>query len=366
MLDKSIRDAVKRFCGKLSNPTAIMDDAFMCVYSNRPKLIPCDQTMLGIFQKSFSLSQEKVCSNTAMIGGCVYSVRIIPFEGYYICEFFEDSAILDLAQNSDIYEKILPIINELDYDVSAMWRGNAVLRSKLESDGGYDEQIGTADIEKYLIRLNSVINNISEYANIMFNSSEGVPLDINTMLAGLIGRCNTILSETGRYVDYVSEPGAIYIKSQARYVMSAVVNAIQNALLYSPRDCVPYVTLCREDPKSERGNVLLQIFNDSAMYIDRGPGGEEDKDLVFQRPGFGIPIIKRFAEMAGGSFSLTEVNGRVRVVISLPIVASSYDRQGLGVLGSSHYVYYKTEIPDILDLKMREVNMMFGGELLFS
>lgn len=357
-MEKTARDAIKRFCDGFSNPAVVMDSTFMCLYSNRPKLIPPDSSLAAVFIKTVFLPVKSTQTSSAAINGKGYCVRMMPLdEGMCICEFIEAAAVLEFAENTDIYGMLLPIVNELDYDSSALWRSCDILRSKLDTEeSGAECALG---IEKYLTRMSSVIGSVSEYVNIMFSaSSDTSVIDINTLLAGLIGRCNTVLSDCGRYVDYVSEPGSVYIRSHQRHVICAVVNAIQNALMYSPRECVPYVTLCREDPTEFCGNVILQIVNDSALYNDGGADGEWNMNS--QRLGFGIPIIKRFAELAGGNFSLGEENGKVRAVIKLPIAELPTDRYGIGVLSSSQFVYYKTGIPDILELKMREINMLFA------
>lgn len=357
-MEKIVREAMKRFCDGFSNPAVIMDRTFMCLYSNRPKLIPPDRSLAAVFTKTVVLPLKSTQTSSAAINGTGYCVRLMPLdEGLCICEFIEAAAVLEFAENTDIYGKLLPIVNELDYDSAALWRSCHILRSKLDAEeSGAECALG---IEKYLTRMSSVVGSVSEYVNIMFCASlDTAFIDINTLLEGLIGRCNTVLSDCGRYVDYVSEPGSVYIRSHQRYVICAAVNAIQNALLYSPRDCVPYVTLCREDPNEPCGNVILQIINDRALYNESGSDGEWNMNS--QRLGFGIPIIKRFAELAGGSFSIGEENGKVRAVIKLPIAELPADRRGVCVLSSSHFVYYKTGIPDILELKMREINMLFA------
>lgn len=359
-MEKVVRDAIKKFCAGFSNPVAVIDSAIMCVYSNRPNLIPIDLSLAEMFTKPVKLPLEGVCNTSALINGVEYCVRMMPFEDdVIICEFIDWNMALDITGNSDIYGKLLPVVDELRRDVSSLWRNYDILRGRLEADENGGAARCALGIENYLTCLDSVISNISEYVNIMFRYEPSDTLiDINTLLAGLIGRCNTVLSGCGRYVDFVSEPGTIYIRAHQRHVICAVVNAVQNALLYSPRDCVPYVTLCREDPNDPCGNVILQILNDNALYNDCVSVGEWNVNS--RRLGFGIPIIKRFAELAGGSFSLSEENGMVRTVIKLPIVEQPSERLGIGVLSSSHFVYYKSGIPDLLELRMSEVNMLFA------
>ena len=354
-MDTARKEELKKFCNVFSNPVVIMDNTFRCAYSNKPKLIPQESSMKSIFQKSIVLPLDKVYVTMAFVKGVFYSVRIVPLDDeLYICDFFDQNTILSFAENTDVYDKILPIINDVEYNTAALWRGYNVLRSKLESEQHDDDRRCALEFEKYLTSLNSVTKNLSEYFNMLFYTpGSNSVVDLAAIMTGVVERCNTILLVSGRYIDLVCELKEIYINAEARHVICAVVNALQNALMYSPRDCIPYVTLYQ--PSDAKNCVVLQILNDSLMYVDQRSGEELGKNFDHQRLGYGIPIIKRFAELAGGSFEFHEENGKVLTAVTLPLVKAP----AIGVLKSSEYVYYKTEIPDILELKMLEVNDLF-------
>ena len=360
-MDTARKEELKKLCNGFSNHVAIMDNKFRCAYSNRPKLIAQESSMKSIFQKIIVLPLDKIHVTMAVIKGKFYSVRIVPLdEELYFCEFLDKDAILSLAENTDVYQKILPIINGVEYNTAALWRGYHVLRSRLESDqyeGGWRCAL---EFEKHLTSMNSVIKNVSEYVNMMFyTQSSNSVVDIASVMTGIVERCNTILTVSGRYIDLVCEPEEIYINAEVRHTVCAVVNALQNALMYSPRDCIPNVSLYK--PPNNNDCVILQIMNDNLMYIDHDSDEELGKNFDHQRLGYGIPIIKRFAELAGGSFELGEKDGKVCTLITLPWVKDPAAEKGIGVLKSSQYVYYKTDIPDIVDLKMLEVNELFGA-----
>ena len=360
-MDTAHKEELKKYCNGFSNPVAVMDNTFRCAYSNKPKLIPQESSMKSIFQKAIVLPLDKVHVTMAVIKGRCFGTRIAPLDDELcICEFFDQDTVLSLAENTDVYHKILPIVNGVEYNTAALWRGYNVLRSRLEAEQ-YEGSLNCAlEFEKYLTNMNSVIKNVSEYANMLFYTPKtNVVVDLASVMTGIVERCNTILSVSGRYIDLVCEQEKIYINAEARHTICAVVNALQNALMYSPRDCIPYVTLYK--PPDNDGCVILQILNDELMYIDNKSGEEPGKNFDHQRLGYGIPIIKRFAELAGGNFELGELDGRVRTAITLPLVRDPAFEKGIGVLKSSQYVYYKTEIPDIVELKMLEVNELFGA-----
>lgn len=360
-MDVAHREELKKYCNRFTNPVAVMDNTFRCAYSNKPKLLPHESSMMSVFQKTVVLPLDEVHFTMAMLRSSLYSVRITPIDDeLYLCEFFDQSTVLSLAENTDIYDKILPIVNGLEYNTAAIWRGFYALRGTLEEQENTDGIRCSLDIEKHLTGLNSIMKNASEYMNMLFYTptSRSV-VDIVPMVKAIVERCNTILAESGRYIDFMCEPQELYIKAEARHVMCAVVNVLQNAVMYSPRDCIPNVSLF-EPLDNKEGLVVLQTVNSNIMFVDQKRGDEPCKNFDHQRLGYGIPIIKRFAEMAGGSFVFKEENGQVVTAVKLPVIKPKAAKNGIGVLKSSQYEYFKTEIPDILELKMQEVNDFFG------
>lgn len=358
-MDLLQKEELKKYCNGFSNPVAIMDNNFRCAFCNRPRLIPQESSMMSVFQKAVNLPLAEVQVTLAMIKGKFYSARITPLDGeLYICEFFDQNTVLSMAENTNIYDKILPIVNDVEFNTAALWRGYKALRDRLETEGRDDDVRCVLEFEKHLTGLNSVIKNASEYINMLFYTPESNSIvDLTSLMQGVVERCNTILAESGRYIDLVCEPEEIYINAQMRHVTCAVVNALQNALMYSPRECIPFVSLYKP-LKNDDNCIILQILNDNMMYVDQKHGEEPGKNFDHQRLGYGIPIIQRFAELAGGSFMFGEKDGKVCAEIKLPMVDKD-DCKKVGVFKNSLYVYFKTDIPDILELKMLEVNELF-------
>ena len=360
VLDKKRRDELKKYFGKVNEPVAIVDDKLTCVYSNRPKLFPINSSIVEVFRCDTSNLLTEPAARMAMLNGSFYSVRIIPIDGdLYVCDFFDVQALAALAGNTDFFDKIFPIIDCVEYNTAALWRGTSTLRSKLKSneeDSGLDIIM---DMEKRLNSLGSCSKNISEYVNMLkYVPRKNAVLNLVPLVADIVKRCNTILSESGRFVDYICEEKELFIKAEVRHVLCAVVNAIQNALVYSTRDCVPCLTITKLD-RTNNGEALVRLVNNSSMFIDRERGDQPSVNLVGQRVGFGIPIIKRFAELAGGTFSLNELNGQYTTLIEVPLVGGDIERGSEARFSSGGYVYYQTDIPDIVELKMREVINLF-------
>lgn len=360
-MDVERRENVKRICSSFSNPIAVMDFDFRCLYCSKPDLIKPGSLMKRVFLGSVTLPPEKPIITAAEIKDAAYSVRLAELEDrLYICEFFDNDTLLSIMENSGFYERVFPIIDSVERNTALLWHGLHILESRLSEDGQDEALICTSQLTKNLTRLNSATKNITEYLHMLsFSSKPKSVVDLFPLLVELVARCNTALLKCGRYVDILCAPDVFYVYAEQRHVVTAAVNAIQNALLYSPRDCIPHVFLTRETIDRKQ-YIALTILNDNALFIEDNSFKEPRVNIRYQRTGFGIPIIKRFAEMCGGGFSMSEENGIVKVTVLMRMAEDAYEKSGKTFISSSFLEYYRTDIPDILDLQMEEVNEIFG------
>ena len=125
------------------------------------------------------------------------------------------------------------------------------------------------------------------------------------------------------------------------------MNAVQNALLYSPKETEPILTVCYRESRG-RKFVEIRVVNESSMFSSKDFSGSVDVNFSYQRMGYGIPIIKRFAQVSGGWFDMTEENGRVTVTISLP--AAHYGSGAELPLRKPSAAQYDTGIPDFTEI----------------
>lgn len=357
-MDTERRENIKRICREFSNPIAVMDFDFTCLFCNPNRFIKAGSSMKHVFMGIVTLPLKKPVITAAEIKGVPYSVRLTELgERLYICEFFDGDTLLSLVENSGLYEKVFPVIDTIERNTASLWHGIRILESKLIDEGQEETACCAVQLKKSLTRLNSATKNVSEYLHMLSHSSKPRSvIDLSSLLVGLVARCNTALLKSGRYVDIFCESDRMYIYAAQRHAVTAAVNAVQNALLYSPRDCIPQVSLSKTIADGVP-YVMLRITNENALFVEENDDGDTRINLAHQRTGFGIPIIKRFAEMCGGEFSMTEENGMVNVTILLRFAEETNDKL---VISSSIFEYYQTEIPDILDLQMEEVNEIFG------
>lgn len=339
----------------MNEPVAIVDEDLKCVYSNSPKLLPVDESIAGFFtcDKTELLYNPNV--KMAVINGCSYSVRVIPIDGeLYLCEFFDLASVLGLAENTDFHGRFFPIIDIIERCTSEFWRGSSTLEDMLK-DNNQDALKVTLDMKKHLVKLSSASKNLVEYMNLLkFTPRSVTPLNLPAFAKDVVDSCNAELLNSGRYVDFVCDEPYIFINAQQRHVVSVLVNVIQNALLYSTRDCVPQLTITTSN-NTPSGEAIIRLVNNSALYVEG-----ERRNYAWQRMGYGIPMVRRFAEFSGGSFELREENGIFTAIIELPIIPDKVFDQVGHQLSSGGFKHFDTGIPGILEIKMREIVNLFS------
>ncbi len=348
-------DSIVEFCSGFKNPVILFDKNWNIIYCNNKSLVN-SKSMSRVITES-DIDKLKAGKNMlVVINGKQYCSRVSVHGEMLLCELFSTEDLLDMADKTDIYEKILPFINSFEHNIAVMWGSFSTLKKKLEIEGRFDDIKQLSDIQRSTMFLNAVGKNIFEYANMFYPKVTYKKIDTYALVEGIVNRCNETLENCGRRIEFFADKNDYFIKANQRHCVTALINALQNALLYSPVDCCPTVTLSRS-MFTDIPYAILQVTNKCKV---RAEEGESEPDLNFscQRIGCGIPIIKRFAEETGGSFEMKENNGTMTVTLKLPIIVN--EKNSELVLEQSEYVYYDTGIPDIVDLKMFEVVDFFG------
>lgn len=352
-MDSGQRETVKALIDCLDNPAAVLDGSLKCVYSNRP-MLPVDTSFERFIQDDIEFPLTKTVQALFIMNGMTYCARISPLDGEMaLCELFDADALLNMAENTELCEKIIPLFNAIEHNTARMWKTVFALRDRIEN--GDDVSGFVTKLYDRVSELSSVVKNAFEYSLMLTRSSPAI-IDAVSLTDGIVSRCNTVLAECGRCIEFFCESDRLYVRADMRHAIAALANSLQNALLYSPRDCVPVLSLSRI-AEGEKSFIYIQLVNDSVLFVDNGFGEEPDVDFRFQRVGFGIPIIKRFAEETGGSFYLDNSGKSVKLGIMIP-EADKSAVEGLCV-GEGGYTHYDTGIPDIVDVKMREVVNFF-------
>lgn len=353
-MESGQREILKLALKHLDNPSAILDSSFKCVFSNCPDILPDGFSLNDLIQDEIDFSLSDTVLTMLVMDGATYCARIcILDEEFFVCELFDSRAVMNIAENTDIRDRIIPLFNSVEHSTSMLWKTFFAMKDCIENK----EDVSEFEVKFYdrISELSSIVKNIFEYSMMLINYSPTI-INAVSLTNGIVDRCNTILAKCGRCIQFVCESDKLFICADTRHAITALVNSIQNALLFSPRDCVPVLSLMRIT-ENDQNYVYFQLVNENIFFIDKG-FGEDSIDFKYRRSGFGIPIIKRFAEEAGGSFYMNNSGNTVKIGIKFPEAYLSSET-GLRV-EEYNYTYYDTGIPDIIDVKMHEVVGLFS------
>lgn len=344
-------------------PVALFDRTMKCVHSNNEKVITAGTMLQGIAREPFALPLVRFSEIQVYLNSEFACARITPIKNdcgdafLYICEFIFADTVLSMSAKTDAAAKVFPLFNTIEYNLSSLWKLSTELSQELIAGQEFEKLEKMFSLQQALSNISSASKNALEYVNMMFAERTPVRLDAAALMNNLCERCNAALAKCGRGVDIVCEPVELAIFADAKHAVAALVNAVQNALLYSPKDSKPIASVfCKKE--NSRSFVVFSITNENIMFTDKDFKKAVNVNFSYQRLGYGIPIIKRFAEESGGVFSMSDNGGRVTVSVVLP--AAPADPDSGVTLRQPPAPAYATGVPDIVEIKMREVAEFFG------
>lgn len=353
------RQFIENVCNSFDTPVVLLDGNLRCIYCNREGFFEKGKLLATVLLTEIKVPIIKESSKAmASMNGIKYSIRLIPFcDEFYFCEFFDLQEVYELAEYSDCYEKVKMYTKSMDQNINDLWKKSNELENyqrKINDEGLFDRILS---FKKALNSLNSDIYSLSSFVSMLFHKQDPKPLCVNKMLKELIDRCNSLLYNCGRAIDFEYEIKEYYILSNERHALVAVINALQNALLYSSADSIPTVVLSSVLEKDKR-YVVLKVINDGIYFVNEENGDKIDRNFVFQRIGLGIPIIKSFVKECDGVFSMEDKDNKVVLEIKIP----QYIPHNISecILESPGRAAYKTGIPDLIEIKMNDVVNFFG------
>ena len=313
-LDPTVNKFAKKLCRSSTFPMLIVDDLLRCVYSSQPKKVPVG-TLLSLFIKEplgFPLKKER--DVLLFLNDIPYCARFIPIDNNYsFCHLLDCSAIIKLASCTNMYamveqrfsllwecsDKIRDIIKKLEEALPPKTRLTHTQMMEINAEAG---------------KLDLLLESLSNYAYMAFsqNGSDEI-IDTHALIELLVRSTNKILAESGKYLDFITDVDAFFIFTNQRYAVIAILNAIQNALLYSPVEDTPVVSLTKT-VKNDKSYVVVQVVNNIDSYTDIN----DDPDFACRRCGLGIPVIKKFVQRAGGEFYFKASGSIAKVGIMIP------------------------------------------------
>ena len=315
-MEPSIIELAESLCRKIPFPTMIVDEQLVCVYTTYPKFIPIGTGLALLVKEPVEIPLKKEKDVILIFGDITYCARFIPIDKKYsFCQLLSVSEILTLASYTDMYyviEERFAVLEECYRNIEESVRKLSSLlpqKNKMK----YSQII---DIVAEITKMRSLLHSMSDYAYTALSSSvKDRVIDTHEMVRWLVNNSNKVLEKCGKCIEFITDVDAYYIYTNQRYAIIAILNAMQNALLYSSTDNVPIVSLTKTT-KNDKNYVVLQIVNDIDDYIETNDHNE--LDFACRRCGLGIPVIKKFAQRAGGEFYFEKNNSTARIGIMIP------------------------------------------------
>lgn len=353
-MDSQRREQIKEHYKYYSTPIALLNKDLECIYTNKPLILPIGGSLKLYMQRDLVFPLNGIECMMITLNGTPYCGRFEEIEDDLLkCELFNSNMLQSMAEHTDFYGKGTKFLLSVEQGISKLRNltksfSDAIDHNEKDYSGlcrGYYETLSF---------LSSAVNNVFEYNTMLSRAPDIRPIEVVAMVKGIVDRCNAILTKCGRYIDFVYDIKKMYINADTRYAFNALVNLIHNALVYSPRDFVPVISLTmtvNDDVKY----VFLKAVNETALYSDKS--FEDDFNSGFYRLGFGKKIIRRFAEQALGLYIENISDKWASIGVMIPAI-DDFEYGHLtfenGVVG-----HYNTGIPDLLDVKMQEVVELF-------
>lgn len=349
-LDPKVMNLAKKICRSSVFPTLIVDDLLRCVYSSHPKTIPVG-TLLSLFLNEppgSTLKKEK--DMLLFLNNVSYCARFIPInKNYSFCHLLDCSAIISLAAYTDMYslieerfsllwecsDKIRNIVKTLDEVLPPKTRLRHTQMMAINAEAG---------------KLDLLLEGLSNYTYMAFSQHDSDEIiDTHALIESLVRSSNKVLEESGKCLDFITDVDAFFICTNKRYAIIAILNAMQNALIYSPVKDIPVVSLTKA-AKNNKSYVVVQVVNNIDNYTDI----DSDPDFVCRRCGLGIPVIKKFVERAGGEFYFKKGGSKASIGIMIPEYIPKDDKKILR-FDADGIAFYDHGGRDIVETMMQDV-----------
>ncbi|MCL2633216.1 MAG: HAMP domain-containing histidine kinase [Oscillospiraceae bacterium] len=182
---------------------------------------------------------------------------------------------------------------------------------------------------------------LTQNINLSYNCSEELfegsktVLNSGEILQGIVDECSRLVAPVNRRIDFINNCTVSGVKMDDKAFTVVFMNLIQNALLYSPSDCIVRVKM-----ENSGGNVVIVIENS----VDSG------KTADYEGGGLGLALSRRIAEWHNGSLDYSKVDGVFTVTLVLPIC-----NETVGISFGSDYAEYVSERFKPVNLFMNDV-----------
>ncbi|MDE7231430.1 MAG: hypothetical protein K2N56_13210, partial [Oscillospiraceae bacterium] len=246
VLNPTVGKLAEKLCRSSMFPTLIVDDLLCCVYSSHPKIVPVG-TLLSLFLKEPPVSPLKKERDVILfLNNVSYCARFIPIDKTYsFCQLLDFSSIMTLAACTDMYSIIEQRFSLLRDCLDNIRNFVKKLEEELPSKSRV-RYMQMVDISAETDKFDRLLTGMSDYIYMSLSPNESDQIiDTHGMVDWIVKRSNSVLEQSGKCLEFITDVDAFYICANQRYAIISILNAVQNALLYSPVMDTPVVSLTK-------------------------------------------------------------------------------------------------------------------------
>ena len=332
-------------------PMFVLDEQMVCLMCGCRERLDVGEC-LSRFLLSVKMAENDMYEGPFLRLGHSYCVRYMQVQNIYIGEILSSNELSLLMDNTDGVGGSMALYSSMEHDLAAIWRSKHLLDAEL-SGGSEEVRRLLYQIERPLYRISANSRNIYEYFSMICTPPVRTAVNVMTLCERIVGRCNECLAAVGRHIECrLPQREKIYIRADIRHATAALINAIQNALLYSPESCVPMLEV-----RITGRTVSIIVQNTNVMF-----GKELQPDIRSMRVGYGIPMIRRFMVHAKGELELSLEDAVATVTMLLPVAAEEEITE-YALEEAYPVMEYDAGVPDYITLQMMQVTEHFGEAL---
>lgn len=360
--ERALLDRWSGFAQALSGDRAILDRQMRCAAFFGRELLALGESLAEHAADPLVYPLKEACSARILLRGECFCADIEPIRNeagdaaLYLCTFTDTRRALEAAGKTDALMKLVPLCGTIETNFAAMWGLMSELEKHFEQAGDFATVSKMLSMRSALSLIGSASASLYEYTSMLSVAPSVRRIDAAGFCEMLVKRCNAALAKCGRYVEFAAEPELAPIRVDARHAMCALVNAIQNALLYSPRESVPVVAVMTEKTGARR-YVVIRVSNETSLFTAMDFRTLQNVEYSYQKSGVGLAVIERFVNECGGRLAISEEGGRYVLTLTFAAADNAADTVRFEAPVQAQY---DTGVPDLLELCMAKVAEVFG------
>lgn len=305
--------------------TCLLDLGFRAMWVNDENFFGKDFILTKNTTELVDLPLKKITNIRVNFRDKCFSAMLTPVcDGVevecYLCQLFCLEQTMMLAGKADAHKRIQSTLGLFNNQLSRIISANGMLDKKINEKKLENEhelllrQLYNCD--KLYVELRNLVD---FFDNVFDADTKTEVVELGELVFGICKSCNGILSRIDRYIDiYIDTQDKFYVTLSVNKFKTALLNVIQNALLYSPKKTDLTLKMW-----GENDTAFISITNEGCgllKYLNYAPEQQYDNLLSFERIGLGTVLVKQNLSTIGGDIIYSEQeNNSTTALLKLPL-----------------------------------------------